>query len=63
MTKALLDPQIREEWGGHQISWVYGEATIWPVHYAAWKLEEKVKASEINFKIIPDANHFVCRFI
>ena len=60
-TKALFDPQIREEWGEHPVWCVYCEASIWNVHYTAWKLEEKVEASEINFKVIPGANHFVRR--
>jgi hypothetical protein len=62
MTKALFDPQIREDWGEHPVWFVYCEATIWNVHYTAWNLEEMDKTSEINFKAIPDANHFVRRF-
>ena len=61
--KALFDPQIRKDWGEHPVWFVYCEATIWNVHYTAWKLEEKVKSSEVNFKVIPDANHFVRSFL
>jgi hypothetical protein len=61
MTKALFDLQIREDWGGHPVWFVYCEATAWNVHYAAWNLEKKDKASEIKFKLIPGANHFVCQ--
>jgi hypothetical protein len=62
-TKALFDPQIREDWGEHPVWFVYCEASIWNVHYAAWNLEKKVKkTSEISFKLIPGANHFVRRF-
>ena len=60
--KALIDPQVREDWGEHPVWFVYCEASIWNVHYAAWNLEKKVKTSEINFKLIPGANHFVRRF-
>ena len=62
MTKALLDTQIREDWGGHPVWFVYCEASFWNVHYAAWNLEKQEKASEkINFKFVPGANHFVRR--
>ena len=60
--KALFDPQIREDWGEHPVWFVYGEASLWDVHYTAWNLEEKVKASEINFKLVSGANHFVRSF-
>ena len=62
-TKALFDPQIREDWGEHPVWFVYCEASIWNVHYTAWNLEKLDKASEINFKSIPGANHFVRRFL
>ena len=62
-TKALFGPQIREDWGEHPVWFVYCEASIWDVHYAAWNLEKKDEASEINFKLIPGANHFVSLFI
>jgi hypothetical protein len=62
MTKALFDPQIRKDWGGHPVWFVYCEASPWNAHYGAWKLEEKDKASEIKFKLVPGANHFVCQF-
>ena len=58
-TKALFDPEIRESWGEHPVWIVYCEDGIWNVHYAAWNLEKMVKASEVNFKLIPGANHFV----
>jgi hypothetical protein len=61
--KALFDPQIREDWGGHPVWFVYCEASPWNVHYGAWNLEKKDKASEINFKSVPGANHFVRRFL
>ena len=61
-TKALFDPQIREDWGEHPVWFVYGEASIWNVHYATWNLEKMVKTSEISFKLVPGANHFVRRF-
>jgi hypothetical protein len=61
-TKALFDPQIREDWGKHPVWFVYCEASIWNVHYTAWNLEEMDKASEIKFKPVPGANHFVRRF-
>ena len=60
-TKALFDQQIREDWGEHPVWFVYCEASSWNVHYAAWNLEKIDKASEIKFKLIPGANHFVCR--
>ena len=62
--KALFDPQIREAWGEHPVSFVYCEDSIWNVHYAAWNLEkfEEFKASEINVRSIPRANHFVSPF-
>jgi hypothetical protein len=47
-TKALFDPRIREDWGGHPVWFVYGEASPWNIHYAAWNQGEKDKASEIN---------------
>jgi len=59
-TKALLDPQVREDWGGHPSIWyLYCEASPWNVQYAVWDLEKKAKHSEINFKSIPGGNHFV----
>ena len=58
-TKALFDPEIREDWGEHPVWFVYCEASFWNVHYAAWNLEKNVKASEINFKLVSGANHFV----
>ena len=61
--KALFDPQVREGWGEHPVWFVYCEASIWNAHYAAWNLEKEDKASEINFKLIPGANHFVCLFL
>jgi hypothetical protein len=61
-TKALFDPQIRKNWGGHPVWFVYCEASFWNVHYAVWNLEKNDKASEINFKSVPGANHFVRRF-
>ena len=61
-TKALFDPQIREGWGEHPVWFVYCEASIWNAHYTAWSLEKMVKTSEISFKLIPGANHFVRRF-
>ena len=63
MTKALFDPQICEDWGEHPVWFVYCEASTWNVHYAAWNLEKKDKASKVNFKLVPGANHFVCRFL
>ena len=63
MTEALFDPHIREAWGGHLVSFVYCEDSIWNAHYAAWNIEKEVKASEIKFKSIPAANHFVRFFI
>ena len=59
-TKALFDLQIRENWGGHSVWVVYGEASFWNVPYGVWNLEKQVETSEINFKPIPGANHFVC---
>ena len=61
-TKALFDPDIREDWGGHPVWFVYCEASVWNVHYGVWNLEKQEKASEINFKSVPGANHFVSRF-
>ena len=61
-TKALFDPKIREDWGERPVWCVCCEASIWDVHYAAWNLEEKDKISEINFKSVPGANHFVRLF-
>ena len=61
-TKALFDPQIRDVWGEHSVWFVYCEASIWLAIYAAWNLEKMNKTSEINFKPIPGANHFVGRF-
>ena len=61
-TKALFDPQIREYWGGHSVWYVYCEASVWLVQCAAWNLEEMDKTSEINFKPISGANHFVRSF-
>jgi hypothetical protein len=58
----LFDPQIREDWGGYPVWFVYCEASIWLAIYAAWKLKKEDKNSEINFKPIPGANHFVRRF-
>jgi len=60
-TKALFDPQIREDWGEHPVSFVYCEASFWLAIYAAWNVEKMNKASEIkiNVKPIPDANHFI----
>ena len=58
-TKALFGPQIREDWGEHPVWFVYFEASFWLAIYAAWNLKEEDKTSEINFKSIPDANHFV----
>ena len=60
--KALLDPQVREDWGGHPVWLLYGEATAWNILHGAWELEKKFKASDVNFKSIPGANHFVRRF-
>lgn len=59
--KALLDPQVREDWGRLPVWYIYCEASSWNVHYAVWHLEEKVECSqsEISFKLIPGANHFV----
>ena len=61
-TKALFDPQVREDWGGHPVWFVYCEASPWNVQYAVWMLEKKDKASEIKFKSVPGANHFVRHF-
>ena len=61
-TKAFFDPQIREDWGEHPVWFVYCEASTWNVHYAAWNLEKDDKTSEIDFKLIPGANHFVSPF-
>jgi len=58
-TKALFDPQIRDVWGEHPVWFVYFEASIWLAIYAAWKLKEEDKNSEINFISIPGANHFL----
>ena len=58
-TKALFDPKTRESWGEHPVWFVYFEASFWLAIYAAWNLKEEDKTSEINFKSIPDANHFV----
>jgi hypothetical protein len=60
--KALFDPQIREDWGEHPVWFVYCEASIWNVLYAAWSLKKIAKNSEINFKPVPGANHFVRLF-
>ena len=60
-TKALLDPQVREDWGRTPVWFIYSNASPWNVHYAAWDLEKKVEPSEINFKLIPNVNHFVRR--
>ena len=62
-TKALFDPQIREDWGEHPVWFVYCEASFWQAVYAPWCLEKEDKTSEINFKPIPGANHFVRRFL
>jgi hypothetical protein len=59
--KAFFDPQVREAWGGQLVSCVYCENSIWNAIYAAWNLEKEDKASEIKFKPIPNANHFVRR--
>ena len=61
-TKALFDPQIRECWGEHSVWFVYCEASFWLAHCAAWNLKEKDKTSEIKFKPVPGANHFVRSF-
>ena len=61
-TKALFNPQIREDWGEHPVWFVYCEASIWNVQHAAWNLKQMVKSSEINFIPVPGANHFVRRF-
>ena len=61
-TKALFDPQIREDWGGHSVCFVYCEASFWQAQYAPWNLEKMVKSSEVIFKPIPGANHFVRPF-
>ena len=62
-TKALFDPQIREHWGEHPVWFVYCEASVWNVQYAAWILKKMDKASEIKYKPIPGANHFVRCFL
>ena len=58
-TKALFDPQIRDAWGEHLVWFVYCEASFWLAIYAAWNLKKEDKTSSVNFKSIPDANHFV----
>jgi len=58
-TKALFDPQIFEDWGEHPVWFVYCENSTWNVHHGAWDLEKKDKASKINFKLVPGANHFL----
>jgi pimeloyl-ACP methyl ester carboxylesterase len=57
--KAFFDPQIREAWGGQLVSCVYCENSLWNPLYGAWNLEKEAKASEINFKLVPNANHFL----
>ena len=62
-TKALFDPQIRDNWGEHSVWFVYCEASFWHAVYAPWNVEKEDKNSEINFKSIPGANHFVRCFL
>ena len=57
----MFDPQVREDWGGHPVWFVYCEASFWQALYAFWNVEKEDKASEIKFKPVPGANHFVRR--
>jgi hypothetical protein len=63
MTNALVDPQVRKDWGGIPVWYVVGDSNVVPIQTAYWLLEEKIGSQVanqlINFKLIKDANHFV----
>lgn len=64
MTKALVDPQVREDWGGIPVWHVTGDRNPWGIITSPWVLEDKIgsKKLKINVKWIKDANHFVSLF-
>ena len=63
MIKALLDSQVREDWGGVLVWYICGDSNPAIVQTSPWLLEGKIKSEDINtninFKLIKDANHLV----
>ena len=62
MSKALVDPQVREDWGGVPVWHIVGEHVMAIIQSAPWLLEAMIGSKDINFKLIKDANHFVSFF-
>lgn len=60
--KALLDPQVREDWGGHPVWHVCGDHNAPVIQSLPWVLEDKIKSTDMGFRLIKDANHFVSWF-
>ncbi|KAJ6544121.1 hypothetical protein B0H19DRAFT_1380459 [Mycena capillaripes] len=63
VSRTLFNPEIRAAWRETRIAYMYGEENPWNVHYAVWKVEERVKEANgqapINFQPIAGANHFL----
>jgi len=62
VTKALMDSQVREDWGGIPVWHLTGDRNPWGIIISPWLLEDKIgskKLNTMNFKWIKDANHFL----
>ena len=64
--KALMDPQVREDWGGGPVWHIFGDSNPAVIQICPWLLEDKIRSEDASclsmvndFKLIPDANHFV----
>ncbi|KAJ7128720.1 hypothetical protein C8R44DRAFT_910016 [Mycena epipterygia] len=65
--EALFDPEIRGAWGGTSLWHLHGAATPANVIFASWILRDQTKErspphSQIKFRTIDGANHFVQLF-
>ena len=62
MSKALVDPQVREDWGSIPVWHISGDHNPAEIQVSPWLLEAMIGSKDINFKLIKDANHFVSFF-
>lgn len=59
--RALFDKEVRSEWSGTKFWVMYGGSTAWLCIWPVWYLEKEDTSSQLHFKEMPDANHFVSR--
>ena len=59
-TKALVDSHVREDWEGIPVWHILGDSNHPSIQISPWLLEDEIGFEHINFKLIKDANHFVC---